>query len=93
MIIFLPNCCASINFTRFIFKSFEHRVCSAAYFSKAGKRLGPPGPVAKLPSFFRLFIGGTALGISPEGPRGGGDGDGSPSWGLPGAEGKTAWFG
>lgn len=36
MIVFLPNCRAPINFTRFIFKSFSCHVCSLAHFSKAG---------------------------------------------------------
>lgn len=85
MIIFLPNCSASINFRRFIFKSFERHVCSA-HFSKAGMRLGPqalwPGGC-----FSRWFSAGVALRICLERPRGGRREGGNPYWGLPHAGG------
>lgn len=64
MIIFLPNCSASINFTRFIFKSFKRHVCSA-HFSKAGMRLGPAGAVAR-----QLFLQIVFWGCCFEDPPG-----------------------
>lgn len=46
-------------------------------------RLGPPGTVARLPSFFRCFSGSVVWRISLERPRGGGGGDGEPILGTP----------
>lgn len=46
-------------------------------------RPGPPGTVARLPSFFRLFLGSVALRISLERPRGGRGEDGIQYMGVP----------
>lgn len=70
MIVFLPNGCASLHFTRFIFKSFSCRVCSTARFSKAGLHPGSSRQHDQAAMWLHVAPGGCCIEDPPGEARG-----------------------